>query len=175
MFGKIREIEDRFEHLERELARPEIIRDQKLYQNFSKEHSNLSPIIYAFREYEATQKEIANNRTLLDDPDPEMRKLAKEEIDALKSELSRIEANLKVLLLPRDPNDERNVLLEIRAGTGGEEAALFASELFRMYTRYAELTGLEDGYPQPALYRSWWFERDYRAHRGSARLQPPQT
>lgn len=141
MFGKIREIEDRFEHLERELARPEIIRDQKLYQNFSKEHSNLSPIIYAFREYEATQKEIANNRTLLDDSDPEMRKLAKEEIDALKSELSRIEANLKVLLLPRDPNDERNVLLEIRAGTGGEEAALFASELFRMYTRYAELKG----------------------------------
>jgi peptide chain release factor 1 len=141
MFGKIREIEDRFEHLERELARPEIIRDQKLYQRYLKEHSNLSPIIRAYREYESADREITNNRFLLDDPDPEMRKLAREEIDSLKSKLSQLETDLKLLLLPRDPNDEKNILLEIRAGTGGEEAALFAADLFRMYTRYAELKG----------------------------------
>jgi peptide chain release factor 1 len=85
------------------------------------------------------QDEIENNRSLLDDPDPEMKKLAKEEIEILRAGLLNLENQLKVLLLPKDPNDEKNILLEIRAGTGGEEAALFAADLFRMYTRYAEL------------------------------------
>jgi peptide chain release factor 1 len=97
--------------------------------------------VEAFRNYQALQREIENNRSILDDPDQEMRKLAKEEIERLKTDLTKKENELKVLLLPQDPDDEKNILLEIRAGTGGEEAGLFAGELFRMYTRYAELKG----------------------------------
>ena len=141
MFGKIREIEDRFERLENDLARPEIIRDQKTYQKYLREHSHLKPIITTFRKYKSVQEEIESNRSLLDDPDHEIKKLAREEIDALKADLSELENELKVLLLPKDPNDEKNVLLELRAGTGGNEATLFAAELFRMYTRYAEMKG----------------------------------
>ncbi|MFC1821235.1 peptide chain release factor 1 [Thermodesulfobacteriota bacterium] len=139
MFSKIKEIEDRYNHLEQELARPEIIRDQKIYQTYIKEHGQLSPIVRAYREYISVQEEIEDNRSIMDDPDPEMRKLAKEEIETLNTRLSKIEGDLKILLLPKDPNDEKNIILEIRAGTGGEEAALFAADLFRMYTRYAEL------------------------------------
>jgi peptide chain release factor 1 len=141
MFGKIREIEDRYEQLEGDLARPEIIRDQKVYQKYAKEHSQLTPIITTFRKYKSVQEEMENSRSLLDDPDPEMKNLVREEIDALKASLSELEKELKVLLLPKDPNDEKNILLELRAGTGGDEAALFAAELFRMYSKYAELNG----------------------------------
>jgi peptide chain release factor 1 len=141
MFGKVREIEDRFEQLESDLARPEIIKDQPVYQKYVKEHSQLSPIITTFRKYKSVQEELENNRPLLDDPDPEIKKLAREEMDALKAGLNELEKELKVLLLPKDPNDEKNILLELRAGTGGDEAALFAAELFRMYSKYAELNG----------------------------------
>jgi len=141
MFSKVKEIEDRFNQIEKELARPEVIHDQKVYQKYLKEHSNLSPIIQAYRKYEAVEQNIENNRSLLEDPDGDIRKLAKEEIDLLKEDLDRTEKELKILLLPEDPNDQKNVILEIRAGTGGEEAALFASELFRMYAKYAELKG----------------------------------
>jgi peptide chain release factor 1 len=139
MFQKIKEIEDRYQQLENELVRPEIIRDQSSYQKYTKEHSLLSPIIKTFRRYQSVQKEIESSRSLLDDPDPEIKKLAREEIDSLKSSLSKLEMDLKLLLIPQDPNDEKNIILEIRAGTGGEEAALFASDLFRAYQRYAEL------------------------------------
>jgi len=141
MFAKIKEIEERFTRLESEIARPEVIRDQKQYQKLLKEHSSLSPIINTFREYEALESELAGNRSLLDDADPEMRKLAREEVDALKERVAETERELRILLLPSDPNDEKNIILEIRAGTGGEEAALFAAELFRMYARYAEIKG----------------------------------
>ena len=123
MLGKTREIEDRYEELEQYLSQPEVIKDHRLYQKYSKEHKQLTPIITASREYRSVQEEIQSNRTLLNDPDPEIRKLAKEEIDALRSRLEQLEKELKVLLLPQDPNDEKNILLEIRAGTGGEEAA----------------------------------------------------
>ncbi len=141
MFAKVEEIEKRFDQLENELARPEIIREQKTYQKYLKEHSHLSPIVNTFRRYRRVQDEIENNRPLLNDSDPEMRKLARDEIDALKANLTELERELKLLLLPQDPNDEKNVILEIRAGTGGEEAALFAADLFRAYARYAELKG----------------------------------
>ncbi|VBB47725.1 peptide chain release factor RF-1 [uncultured Desulfatiglans sp.] len=141
MFAKVKDIETRFEALEEKLAQPDVLKDQKAYQKFMKEHSQLSPIIESFRRYEAIQGEIENSRPLLDDPDPDMRKLAREEIEALKAELEDVEGQLTFLLLPKDPNDEKNILLEIRAGTGGEEAALFAADLFRMYCRYAELKG----------------------------------
>ncbi len=141
MFAKIREIEERLQEIESELARPDIFRDQKAYQRLLKEHNNLLPIVRTYRTRQAVQEEIEGNRSLLDDPDPEIRKLAKEEMESLKGKLSELEGELKALMLPRDPNDEKNILLEIRAGTGGEEAALFAADLFRMYARYAELKG----------------------------------
>ncbi|HIC85731.1 MAG TPA: peptide chain release factor 1 [Desulfobacterales bacterium] len=141
MFSKIKEIEERYEELERNLAQPEVIQNQELYQKYLKEHKMLSPIVSTFREYNSLQEEIHESRSLLDDPDPEMRKLAKEEIDNLKAKCSELEHKLKLLLLPKDPNDEKNILLEIRAGTGGDEATLFAADLFRMYTRYAEEKG----------------------------------
>ncbi len=141
MFGKIDEIEGRYNELEGLLSSPEVIREQKTYQKYAKEHSTLTPIITTYRKYQAVREEIGNNRPLLSDPDSEMRKLAREEIDALNNDLFDLEEELKLLLLPRDPNDEKNTILEIRAGTGGEEAALFAADLFRMYSRCAELHG----------------------------------
>jgi peptide chain release factor 1 len=138
MFENIKEIEDRYEQLEKELARPEIIRDQKIYKRYSKEHSHLYPIIDSFRKYTAIQEEIQKNRSLLDDPDQEIRKLAREDIETSRSELLKIEQDIRLLLLPKDPNDEKNIILEIRAGTGGEEAALFAADLLRGYMKYAE-------------------------------------
>jgi peptide chain release factor 1 len=141
MFGKIKEIEERFDHLESELSRPEVIRDQKTYQKYLKEHSSLLPVVRKFREHGVVEEELSGNRSLLDDPDPEIRKLAKEGIEILEERLTTLEKELKVLLIPKDPNDDKNIILEIRAGTGGEEAALFAADLFRMYARYAELKG----------------------------------
>ncbi len=141
MFAKIKEIEERYDSLERDLSNPEIINNQKRYQRYLKEHSTLLPIVETFRQYKSVQQEIEDNKSLLNDPDSEIRKLAKEEIDALKQRLEDLETQLKILLLPKDPNDEKNILLEIRAGTGGEEAALFAADLFRMYSRYAESKG----------------------------------
>ncbi len=139
MFDKIKETEDRYRELETFLGKPEIIQDQKRFQKYAKEHSDLTPIITVLHKHQALEEEIAENRTLLEDPDPEIKKLAREEIDALNAALEKAADELKILLLPKDPNDEKNILLEIRAGTGGEEAALFAADLFRMYSRYAEL------------------------------------
>jgi peptide chain release factor 1 len=141
MFARIKEIEKRYDELEAELGRPEIIRDQKIYQKYRKEHSVLMPILSAFRAYQSLREEIEGSRPLLEDPDPEMKKLARDEIEALNLKSMELEERLKELLLPKDPNDDKNILLEIRAGTGGEEAALFAADLFRMYSRYAELKG----------------------------------
>ena len=139
MFDKIKEIEDRFEQLENELSRPEIFKDQNLYKKFSKEHSDLSPIVDTYRRYISLKEEIKSNKLLMDDPDQEIRKLAREEAEVLESEVSLLGNELKLLLLPKDPNDEKNIILEIRAGTGGEEAALFAADLLRLYLKYAEL------------------------------------
>ena len=127
--------------MEVELGRPEIINDRKVYQQYTKEHSDLTPIVTTFRKHQSIQEEIEGNQSLLQDPDHEMRKLAREEIDSLSAELANLEKRLKLLLLPKDPNDEKNTVLEIRAGTGGDEAGLFAADLFRMYSRYAEIRG----------------------------------
>jgi peptide chain release factor 1 len=139
MLEKIKEIEARYKQLEQEMSRPEIVQHQKIFQKYSKEHSHLSPVIKTYRKYLSIQEEIESNRSLLEDKDHEIRKLARDEIESLKSDLSRVEMDLRWLLLPRDPNDEKNIILEIRAGTGGEEAALFVADLLRMYLRYAEL------------------------------------
>jgi peptide chain release factor 1 len=135
-------IDKRYQDLEGLLADPEVIRDQEQYTKYRKEHAELSPVVQAFRRYRQVGKELADNQGLLkEEADDEMKELVREEIQHLKEEAARLEEELRFLLLPQDPNDEKNVLLEIRAGTGGEEAGLFAADLFRMYSRLAERQG----------------------------------
>ena len=138
MFENLTDLEARFEGLEADLARPEIIKDQKLYQQAARQHSELSKVVSVYRHLKKLRSDLAEAREVLKDPDPEMQEMARTEIEELEERIDESELNLKVLLLPKDPNDDKNIVLEIRAGTGGEEAALFASDLLRMYSRYAE-------------------------------------
>ena len=136
--GRLDQIEVRFEELTRQLADPAVIGDGEQYRKAAKAHSELSDIVAKYREWKEASNQLEQARTMLSDADPEMRDLANAEVTRLAPLLGEIEQQLKVLLLPKDPNDEKNVVLEIRAGTGGDEATLFAAEIFRMYTRYAE-------------------------------------
>ncbi len=138
MFENLAEVEKRFQELTEQLSSPDIFRDPEHFKRAAKEHAQLQQVLDAYRRYNGLQKEIEESRQLLSEKDEEIRELAKAEIQELKERLEEAERELKFLLLPKDPNDEKNVLLEIRAGTGGEEAALFAADLFRMYSRYAE-------------------------------------
>ena len=127
--------------LEQLLSDPAVVGKPGVYQKYAKEHADLSELVSTFRRYEQTQRQIEEDQDLLRDSDEGLRELAKEELPKLQETLAETETLLKVLLLPRDPNDEKNVFLEIRAGTGGDEAALFAEDLFRMYARFAESRG----------------------------------
>ena len=138
MFKRIKEIESRYEELERLLSDPEVIAKQAVYQRHAKEHADLRELVETFRLYEKTEARIREAQELLRGADEDIREMAKEELPVLKETLDGLEERLKRLLLPKDPNDERNVFLEIRAGTGGDEAGLFAGDLFRMYARFAE-------------------------------------
>ena len=141
MFEKLDAVERRYRELEDLLASPAVLGNRKEFAKLAKERSGLEDIVRTFREWKHVQGEIEDSKALLQDPDAAVRVLAHEELPPLRARNDAIESRLKQLLLPRDPNDERNVLLEIRAGTGGEEASLFAAELFRMYGRYAETRG----------------------------------
>jgi len=142
MFEKLREIEARYDELESEMADPEIIADQPRYKKVTKAHSDLEDIVARYRELKKVMGEIQSTREMLRDKlDSELRELAEAELASLEEDKSSLEQKLKVLLLPSDPLDEKNVIMEIRAGTGGDEAALFAGDLFRMYSRYAERNG----------------------------------
>src|SRR5438477_12063825 len=142
MFERLDQIESRYEELTSALASPEIIRDSSKYQKTAKAHSEIVPVVEKYREYKDLTRGIAESKAVLaDEKDPEMRAYAKEELDKLAARVGGVEDELKGLLLPKDPNDEKDVILEIRAGTGGDEATLFAAEMFRMYTRYAETQG----------------------------------
>jgi peptide chain release factor 1 len=138
MFAKLESLERKYEELERQLSAPDVVSDQERFRKLAKTHSDLGDVVAAFREYKKVAQDLDDNQEMAQDPDPEIRELALAETKALKEAQAELEARLKVLLLPRDPMDEKNILLEIRAGTGGDEAALFAGDLFRMYTRYAE-------------------------------------
>jgi len=138
MFQKLEAIEEKLETIERQLADPSVITDQEKYLRQVRERAEISGLVEIYRRYKRVRKQIEDNRELLNGGDEDIKELAKGEMPALKEELESLEKKLKLLLLPRDPRDEKNVLLEIRAGTGGEEAALFAADLFRMYARYAE-------------------------------------
>ncbi len=138
MFDKLLGVEERFEKVEQLLSDPAVLGDRDKYQKYSREHADLSKVVTVFRTYKDILSQLDDSLELLKDSDPEIKNLAKEEIDLLTNQKEDLEADLKTLLLPKDPNDDKNIILEIRAGTGGEEAAIFAADLFRMYTRYAE-------------------------------------
>ena len=139
MFERLNQIELRYDELTRALASPEVINDSSKYQKTAKAHSELSEIVEKYREYKDLQRGIEESKAMIaGESDVELKEYAQEELARLEERLTATEAELKVLLVPKDPNDEKNVVLEIRAGTGGDEATLFAAEMFRMYTRYAE-------------------------------------
>ncbi|MRR17795.1 MAG: peptide chain release factor 1 [Deltaproteobacteria bacterium] len=141
ILNKLRDIELRYQELEGMLSDPQVVSRQGLYQKYAKEHSDLSELVEAVRRYEKNTKRIADNKELLSENDEELKAMVKEEMPQLEQEQAQLEDKIKILLLPKDPNDDKNVFLEIRAGTGGDEAGLFVGDLFRMYARYAEAQG----------------------------------
>ncbi len=138
MFDRLEFTEEKYEELSLKLSDPEVINDQKLWQRLMKEHSELSSIVVKYREYKEVKQGIAEAREMIEEGDDEIRELAKMELSELESRVDALEMEVKKLLLPKDPNDERDVILEVRAGAGGDEAGLFAAELLRLYIRYAE-------------------------------------
>ena len=142
MFDKLTALEEKYNELERSMADPAVAADPEEIRKLGKSHAELLPIVTAYRHYRQLESDLETAKELLqEDLTPEEAELLQQEIDALQGQLMEAEAELKVALLPKDPNDEKNVLVEIRAGTGGDEAALFAADLFRMYNRYAEKLG----------------------------------
>ena len=139
MFERLDQIVTRYEDLGTQLADPALIGDQQRYQKTAKQHRDLETVVEAYKRYRAIADGMAEARAMLGEDDPEMRQMAADELAQLEARLPAAEEELKLLLLPKDPNDEKNVVVEIRAATGGDEASLFAAEVFRMYTRFAEV------------------------------------
>ncbi|MCH5274029.1 MAG: peptide chain release factor 1 [Lachnospiraceae bacterium] len=139
MFDKLEDLLQRYEELQNELSDPNVVNDQTRFRKLMKEQNDLADIVTEYKRYKQTKQDIEDSLAMLDEEnDEEMRELAKEELSEAKDRLEECEQNLKILLLPKDPNDDKNVIVEIRAGAGGDEAALFAAELYRMYAKYAE-------------------------------------
>jgi len=141
MFHKLDEVVEKYEILTEKLADPSIMSDNKLYQQLAKEHADLKPIVEKYREYKKVENDIEEAKQILTSGDKELKELAEMELEEGKEKLEKLENELKILLIPKDPYDEKNIYLEIRAGTGGDEATLFAADLLRMYMRYAEKKG----------------------------------
>ncbi|HWG18057.1 MAG TPA: peptide chain release factor 1 [Acidobacteriaceae bacterium] len=138
MFDRLGQLEERYEELGRQLGDPALLSDQKKFQATAKQHRDLEPVVEKYREYRKIVEGIAEAKAMLNDSDTGIREMAQAELHELEPRVGPVEEELKVLLLPKDPNDEKNVVLELRAGTGGDEAALFVAEVFRMYVRFAE-------------------------------------
>lgn len=139
MFDRLEDIVKHYEELMLELNNPSVTEDQKRFRKIMKEQADLTPLVDTYKEYRTAKQDVEDSLALLDEEnDEEMREMAKEELSDAKKRIEELEKELKILLLPKDPNDDKNVIVEIRAGAGGDEAALFASELYRMYVRYAE-------------------------------------
>jgi len=136
--NKLDELETRFRQLSDQMAEPEIVNDPEAYRKSAKTVRDLEEVVAKYREWKKVTSDLEGARAMLDEDDPELREMASEDVARMEPELLKLEDELKILLLPKDPNDDKNVILEIRAGTGGDEATLFAAELFRMYSRYAE-------------------------------------
>ena len=139
MFDKLDDLLIRFEELMSELQEPDVANDQNRFRKLMKEQSDLAPIVEAYNEYKSAKQAITDSEEMLEmESDEEMRELAKEELSSSKKRVEELEHELKILLLPKDPNDDKNIMVEIRAGAGGDESALFAAEVYRMYVHYAE-------------------------------------
>ncbi|OUC08613.1 peptide chain release factor 1, partial [Litorilinea aerophila] len=138
MIEKLTKVAERYDEINRLMADPEVLADYQRLNELAQERSELEELVQTFRRYQNVEQQLQENRMLLDDQDPELAELAAQEIESLEAEQEALEERLKILLLPKDPRDDKNVIVEIRAGTGGDEAALFAAELFRMYSRWAE-------------------------------------
>jgi peptide chain release factor 1 len=138
MFANLEDVVDRFREVESLLSDPKVTSDQNRYRELAKEHSDLTEVVAVYGQYKQVCTDIEGNRELLQDSDPEMKELAKAELPELEEQRGELEEQLRLLLLPKDPNDDKNIILEVRAGTGGDEAALFSADLFRMYSRYAD-------------------------------------
>jgi len=141
LLDKLRDIEIRYQELEGQLSDPQVVSRQGLYQKFAKEHADLSELVEIIRKYEKVRNRIEEYQEFIKETDEELKAIVKEEMPQLQQEKIELEEKIRVLLLPTDPNDDKNVFLEIRAGTGGDEAGLFVGDLFRMYARYAEAQG----------------------------------
>ena len=139
MFENLEEILIKYEDINMELASPDVTSDQRRFRNLMKEQSDLTPLVEAYTAYKKANQDIKDSLEMLEEEnDEEMREMLKEELSSAKDKVAELEEKIKILLLPKDPNDDKNVIVEISAGAGGDEAALFAAELFRMYTHYAE-------------------------------------
>ena len=136
MFDRLAQMEARYDSLSRDMSDPELVNDQKKFQAIAKEHRDMEPIIEKYREYKKVTAGIADAKAMLSDPD--LKEMAQEELADLEPQVEPIAEALKVMLLPKDPNDDKNIIIELRAGTGGDEAALFVAEMFRLYLRFAE-------------------------------------
>ena len=141
MFNKLEFVLEKYEELSMKVSDPEIINNQPVWQKHIKEMGEMEPIVNKYKEYKAAKESMAEAKDMLEMGDEELRELAKMEISDLEDKIPQLEDELKILMLPKDPNDEKNVILEVRAGTGGDEAALFGNDLLRMYLRYAERRG----------------------------------
>lgn len=142
IFDRLEDTANRYEDITAELGNPDVVNDQKRFRALMKEQSNLAPIIAAYTEYKSCKQNMEDSLLMLDEEsDEELKELAKEELNESKKRIEELENELKILLLPKDPNDDKDIVVEIRAGAGGDEAALFAAELFRMYTHYVEAKG----------------------------------
>ena len=143
MLERFHDIEDKLANLEGRLSDPALIGNQQEYQKAVKEHAHLSRLAELYQAHKDLEQQISDNRTIVQDEgeDEELRELARLELDDLQAQFDSLETDIQLFLLPKDPNDDKNIFLEIRAGTGGDEAALFVGDLFRMYTRYAESMG----------------------------------
>ena len=142
IFGRLDDIVNRYEDITAELSNPDVVNDRDRFRKLMKEQNNIAPIVTAFTEYKDCKKNIDDSLAMLDEEsDEELRDLAKEELAEARKRAEELEEELKILLLPKDPNDDKDIVVEIRAGAGGEEAALFAAELFRMYSHYVDSKG----------------------------------
>ena len=153
---KLDNLLDRYEEIAALLSDPEVIGNQDQFRKLSKEYAELEPVVQAYQEYRQVIENMEEAQAMTAEDDPEMAEMAEEELQEGREQLPGLEQNLQLLLLPKDPRDASNTFLEIRAGTGGDEAAIFAGDLFRMYSRYAEKAGLENRNYQCQRWRARW-------------------
>ncbi len=173
MFDKLEDILLRFEEIMNQLSEPDVANDTNRFRKLMKEQSDLAPIVEAYKEYKQAKQNIEDSLAMLEEEnDEEMRELAKEELNESRGRVEELEKELKILLLPKDPNDDKNVIVEIRAGAGGDEAALFAAEIYRMYVHFAEAhrwkveravpdTGEDGRAVSPGLTGGAWFSNGW--------------